>query len=231
MRQSETLHFSPNVPVLLCLVDPFGQWDADLRHGNYETTTGQRFTLPRPAVEILNFLEARPGEEIQITKHWSGKARDPFEWAICLSPRSEQLRAAEEIAASEAGEPSATAKTLEDSIERVESQRAVKSPPVLISRKPAKKASPESQPRLFDRGTGTDGPAPQAQPILASKPTPTRTRYPDMLLHITRTVKWALAEANLQLGDGPTQDLISTVYIDAAKRSGVEYDFTDRRPE
>jgi hypothetical protein len=174
MPQSETIHFSPNVPVLLCLVDPFGQWDADLRHGNYETTTGQRFTLPRPAVEILNFLEARPGEELQITKHWSGKPRDPYEWTICLSPRSEQLRAAEEIAATEAGEPSATAKTLEASIDRVESQRPVKSPPVLISRKPAKKASPEPpQPRLFDRGNRRSGAIPRYasphQPILASK--------------------------------------------------------------
>jgi hypothetical protein len=223
------LHFAYNVPVSVSLVDPQGEYDDGLRQGKFQTTAGQTFTLPRPAVELLYGLDPRPEEEITITKHWKGKPRDPITWTVELSTRSEQFRAAEEITAVlDADEASGTAAALQASIDRIKAEKPVKSPPTLI-RKPAKKAEP--QPRLFDRGTGTDGPAPQPQPIPAAKPIPVRTKYPDMLLHITRTVKWALAEANLQLGDGPTQDLISTVYIDAAKRSGVEYDFTDARPE
>ena len=88
------LHFAFNVPVLLALEDPEGQYDFENQTGTYQTTTGQTLTLPRPAVIQLNALEPRPGEELQITRHWKGTPGSPVEWTVCLSPRTEQLRAA-----------------------------------------------------------------------------------------------------------------------------------------
>jgi hypothetical protein len=78
------------------------------------------------------------------------------------------------------------------------------------------------------KATGTDGPLPAPQAIPIPRPAAAvKTPYGMMLRHIVRTVKATLADENLQLGDGPTQDLISTVYIDAAKRCGVDYDFRE----
>lgn len=220
---SESVRFEPNVPVRLALVDPQAtEYDDDLQQGKFTTTDGRSVILPRPAVILLYKLEPSPGEEIQITRHLKGKR---FEWTISLSPHSEQVRAAEEIAASEAQDPASLAPILEASIEQVRAAKAPSGPPVLLKR-PPKKAPAVDQPRLFDRGTGTDGPLPRvAVPAAASLPQ--KTKYQDILLHICRSVEWALAEAGLQLGDGPKQDLISTVYIDASKKVGVEYDFTE----
>ena len=67
------IHIPPNKPLYVALVDPEGQYDFELRTGRYQTTTGELLCLPRPAVILLNALEPAPGEEIQITKHWSGK--------------------------------------------------------------------------------------------------------------------------------------------------------------
>ena len=221
------LKFAPNVPVKLALTDPQGEYDDSLRQGNFVTTTGLQFSLPRPAVELLYGLDPRPGEEVQICKHWKGGPHDPFEWAVCLTPASEQYRAAEEIAASEAQDAPESPIPDQRPVTRPQAQKAAVAPPTPI-RKPARRQPAEPQPRLFDRGTGTDGPAPQPRPGAIPLPAVARkTPYGQMLRHIVRTVKAVLTEENLQLGDGPTQDLISTVYIDAAKRTGIVYDFGD----
>lgn len=130
------LHFAPNVPVLVSLIDPEGAWDSELRVGHYQTTSGQSFTLPRPAVILLNSLEPKPGEEIQITRHWKGRPKDPFEWTVGLSARSEQLRAAQETVQLEAESHSELAVSLERSIARTRQTQALKPPPTLVKRPP-----------------------------------------------------------------------------------------------
>ena len=89
-------------------------------------------------------------------------------------------------------------------------------------------ASEPVQPRLFDqRGTGTYGPSAALDPQVAPRPALARkVPYGDMLRHIIHTVETVLKAEGVQLGDAPKQDLYTTVYIDAAKRCGVEYDFT-----
>jgi hypothetical protein len=202
------IHFRPNEPQTLKLADPAGEYDFDLHCGRYQTTDGRELVLPRGAVVRLNILGVSAGEEIGICRYQ--KNGRGSEWAVWLTADSEKTRATAEE------EPSDLAETLKASIEQARNGKPV----TPIRRKPARKQ--DDQPRLFDRGTGTHGPAPQPSPRLAIA---AKTPYGTMLRHIVRTVKAALVDENLQLGDGPTQDLISTVYIDAAKRSGVEYDF------
>jgi hypothetical protein len=138
------LQIKPNVPVTVALVNPeCAAFNFEDGFGLYETTDGQTFVLPRPAVVLLNMLDPEPGEEIVITKHWTGKRAEKAEWTISLSPRSENARAQ----ADNIGQDEAVA------------------PPTPI-RRPTKRApAPEIQPRLFDRGTGTHGPAPQTAPL------------------------------------------------------------------
>ena len=73
-----------------------------------------------------------------------------------------------------------------------------------------------AQAELFDRG-------------LIEMPRPAAARkvpYGDALRHIIRTVKRVMKEEGQPLGDGPFQDLVSTIYIHAARVQGVSYDFT-----
>ena len=221
----DKLTFAFNTPVRVALIDPLGEYDDELRQGTFQTTAGQWFTLPRPAVELLYGLDPRPGEEVQITRYWSGKPKERITWDICLTPSSEQIRAGEEIAASEAQEPPEHAEAPPPARHTPRRQQKPVEP---IRRKPAAHVD---QPRLFDqRGTGTDGPAPQLAPRPGAIPLPAvarKTPYGQMLRHIVRTVEAVLKAESLQLGDGPKQDLVSTIYIDAAKRSGIEYDFSE----
>jgi hypothetical protein len=205
------IHFSPNHPVLVRLKDPVGEWDDELRVGRYETSDGSTLTLPRSAVIKLNNLDPKPGEEIGICRY-TGKGES---WAVWLSTTSEKDRAVSEIDHSELAEQ------LQASIEQSEGRKAAKEGVTPI-RKPAKRT--DDQPRLFDqRGTGTDGPAIQPRPAALRKGVP----YGQMLQCIVRTVKSVLEAEKLQLGDDPTQKIIVTLYIDAAKKCGVEYDFTE----
>lgn len=221
----ESVRFEPNTPVRLKLAEPEGEYDSDLRQGNWPTTDGRTLKLPRPATVLLYALEPRAGEEIQITKHYREHPKG-FDWTVCLSPASEKLRAAEEQAIIDAQDPASLVPLLEASVEQARASRKPVGRPELVKRGPRKATT--AQPNLFDRGTGTDGPTPaKAANLPVAAALPQKTKYPDMLLHICRSVEWALSQAGLQLGDGPKQDLISTVYIDAAKRSGVEYDFTE----
>jgi len=217
----------PNQPVTVALVDPEGEYDFELQAGRYQTTTGRELILPRSAVIALNECAPAPGEEITICRY---DRRGRSEWTVSLAPSSEKARAQEE--------PSELAEALQESIAQAQNEKRAKEAVTPIRRKPA--AKQDDQPRLFDRnnhptpaaiaayqrGTGTDGPAPQPAPA-ARLAIATKTPYGQMLRAIVRTVESVLKAEGLQLGDGPKQDLISTVYIDAAKRQGVEYDFTE----
>ncbi len=217
--KSGVLAFAPNRPVSVALVNPEGLFDFEVGIGLYETTSGQTFTLPRPAVVILNQLDPEPGEEITITKHWSGRPGDKAEWTISLSPQAEKARAQAET------EPATLTEQLERSIEAVEARKAVAANPTPI-RRPSKRApAPEIQPRLFDKGTGTHGPAPQEAPLSIPLPAVAigRQMKPGQIpaniavREILAFIKSDPSTANW--GDQAIQDLASTVII-AAYRAG-----------
>jgi hypothetical protein len=217
------IFFQPNVPITLSLEDPEGTFEFEGGQGMYPTTDGRTLILPRPAVVLLNGLDLKPGEEIGICKRVSGKRGQLPTWDIWLTPRTEKSRAAQEQARNEAQKPQDLAPALRRSIDRAQARKANLKPTLVKKRRVAKQSDPSQQPRLFDRGTGTDGPLPVPVRALVPKGTP----YPDMLRHIIRTVAAVLKESGEQWNDAAKQDLCSTVYIDAAKRSGVAYDFRE----
>jgi len=152
------VHFAPNKPVTLALVSLEGKYDPDRENVTYQTTAGQELTLPRPAVVMLNLVEPAPGEEVVIEKHWDGKKHSKAEWTVRLSTNSEKARA---LAEKDGQEMPEDTRTTQQAPERQESPVA---PPTPI-RRPSKRAPAAEQPRLFDqKGTGTDGPAPQLAP-------------------------------------------------------------------
>src|ERR1035441_6864570 len=122
------LHIAPNRPLTVALVDPEGRFDFETGMGQYQTTTGELVTLPRPAVVILNTLDPQPGEEIVICKHWSGRPGEKAEWTISLSSRAENARAKAE------GEPSDLTEQLQASIEQVQARKEVVALPTPIRR-------------------------------------------------------------------------------------------------
>ena len=232
------LSFPTNVPILLAIQDPEGVYDSDLRQGNYETTTGQSFALPRPAVILLNQLEPRPGEEITITKHWKGTSRSPFEWTICLSPRSEQFRASEEMAQDGTQEPSELTGVLVASIQQETAKRPLAEPPSACSwavssaarfqSTPRKKGEPRAEysgPEL--KRTGTDGPVPLPDrippvPAIAAAP---RRLPPDQIpcdVAVREILEFIAKDPGTAgWSDQARQDLASTVLIAEYKANRI----------
>ena len=154
------LHIAPNRPITLALIDPEGRFRVETGMGQYQTTTGELVTLPRPAVILLNTLDPQPGEQIVICKHWSGRPGEKAEWTISLSPKSENARAEAEKA------PSDLTGQLERSIEAVQARKAAVELPTPIRRPARSRSTPEVQPRLFDRGTGNTRPRASRYPAI-----------------------------------------------------------------
>ena len=214
MKPTELL-IAPNKPVTVALVDPEGQFDFDRGTGRYQTTTDQVLTLPRPAVVLLNTLDPKPREEIVIQKIWSGRPKDKARWTIALSTKSEKARA-------EAGEPDTLTKQLEASLDQVKAQKTLIKQPTPI-RKPPKRAE-HSQPRLFDRGTGTDGPVPRPAPPLPAtvhRQAPALIPWNVAFREVSAWVSKELALNNLQWSDASQQDMVSTVLIAEVKAGRI----------
>lgn len=198
------IHIAPNRPVYVALVDPKGVYDFELETGLYQTTAGQTLKLPRQAVIKLNELEPKPAEELQILMQWSGRQNDPRKWVIALSTRSEKNRAALE---------SAEAPTAAET--GPEAPRAILAPPTPI--RPAR----ESDPSLFDQGTGTFGPAPAPLMIPRRGHRETPGQIPaNVAVH--EVLSFIAADPNTRNWSAECrQDLASTILIAAYKAGHI----------
>lgn len=212
----KSLVIAPNRPITVALVDPEGTFDLDRGIGTYQTTTGATLTLPRPAVVALNLIEPKPGEEIVITKHWDGKPKDKPYWTVALSTKSEKARA-------EAGEPDVLAYTLGASIQTPQEKGKPVRVPTPIGRPSKRKPAPDSQPRLFDRGTGTYGPAPalEAAPLILPAAAAAGKIRPGQIpanVAVKEILEFIQADPNTRnWSDQARQDLASTVIISSWK--------------
>jgi hypothetical protein len=216
----KSLTIAPNRPITVALVDPEGHFDLDRGMGTYQTTTGATLTLPRLAVVQLNLIEPHAGEEIEILKTWTGKPKDKAEWFIRLTARSEKARA-------EAGEPGTLACQLGASIEAIQELQKPVRVPTPIGRPSRRKPAPEVQPRLFDRGTGTHGPAPQPDrvPLILPAAAAAEKIRPGQIpanVAIKEILAFLKADPSTANWDAQSvQDLASTVYIAAVKQGQV----------
>lgn len=193
---------SPNIPLQLALADPSGVPEDFRVH--FPTSDGRVLTLPRQTAIELNLLDLRPGEAFCICKDWDGTHGKPATYRIWLPAATEQERAAEEAEA----EP-----------------EPILPQPLTVGRgrKPAKR---DEQPRLFDRGTGTYGPA--IQPVPEADPAPmqhARRQAPPEAIpmniafrEVVRFVVQELRNSGEQWSDQSRQDLISTLIIAAQKQ-------------
>lgn len=210
------LQIAPNKPLFVRLADPqdASQYDFEIHQGNYRTTDGQILTLPRPAVILLNGLEPKPGEEIVIQQHWTGRASDSREWTVALSTQSELARA-------EAEDSQDLTPQLEASIRQAEERKTSTATPTPI-RTPAKREPKQenTQPRLFDqRGTGTNGPAPAAAPLSIPLPAvaigkPTKPGQIPANVATREILQFIQSDPNTaNWSDQARQDLLSTILI------------------
>jgi hypothetical protein len=191
---------TPNIPLQLALQDPAGIPDQFTVH--FPLSDGRTLTLPRKTAIELNVMDLRPGEPFMICK--DAEQGKPATYRVWLPPETEKARAAEEI---EAAEPDPNQPREPVQIEH-RGRRL---------RKPSKH---EDQPRLFDRGTGTYGPATMPLPqaltaqIRASGPVPMDKAFRECVAFVTK----ALKDAGEQWTDAAKQDAVSTCIISAAKK-------------
>lgn len=91
---------------------------------------------------------------------------------------------------------------------------------------PAAKIIEMVQGDLFELGTGTNGPAPRRAPKLeVVKRPPAAVSYRVALRQITATVLETLNERGEQWPSDARQDLVSTLFIAAARDKKVIFDF------
>lgn len=215
---SNSIHIAPNIPLYVSLVDVEGEYDHELNQGRYQTTDGRSLTLPRPAVIALNAAGPRNGEEVQIVQHWSGKHGEPRTWTVASSTRTELARAEAEMSQDLTGQ-------LQSSVEAARERKRVPATPIAIPER--KKPVPAESPRLFDRGTGTDGPAPLPAvalsiPIPAAPPKRVRTGQIPANVAVREILQFINADpSTANWGDQSKQDLASTVYIAHVKQGHI----------
>ena len=209
MPQNETIHFAPNVPVTLSVLNPEGEFDFDTQLGRYQTADGRSFSLPRSAVVKLNTLDVQPSEEIGICQRVSGKRGEIPVWDVWLTPKTEQARAEQEKAQDEAPQP----------LPPVQSSNNGKQP-VPIGK--GRKARFSDQPRLFDKkGTGTYGPAPAPLPALAAATRHMPIPWNVAFREVSAWVSKELARNGLQWSDQAQQAMTCTVLIQEAKAGRI----------
>jgi hypothetical protein len=224
----ETITFPPNVPITLTLADPDPKaehYDFDSQQGRFTATDGRTFTLPRSAVVKLNELGVQPGEEIGLCKYATGERGKLPTWAVWLTPKTEQARAEREKRQDITQEPPA-------SQDNVQTPKPPVAPPIEIRKEARKKRANPDQARLFDRGTGTYGPAPQPAmiPLAANgrhRTPPARTHYAAALKQIVEVVTTTLKTSGEQWNDAAKQDLVSTLFIQAAKGGQIVFEFPE----
>jgi len=229
---TETITFPPNMPITLTLADPDPKaehYDFDAQQGRFATSDGRTFTLPRQAVIKLNELGVQPGEEIGICKYATGERGKLPTWAVWLTPKTEQARA-------EAEKRQGITQQSPASQDKAQAAKPAVAPPIEIRKGGRKKRASPDQARLFDRGTGTYGPAPQPVSIpLASngrhRTPPARTHYAAALKQIVEVVTSTLKGSGEQWNDAAKQDLVSTLFIQAAKDGRIVFEFPEERPK
>jgi hypothetical protein len=196
-----------NVPIQLALLDPpEGELDGRYEIVHYTTNAGTLTVSYRVAAKI-NALELRAGESFHICKR---EKPEGIQWDVWLASESEQGRAIEET-------PTELEAQLSKSLEIAPPIGSIRAVP----RKPARRANPD-QPRLFDKGTGTDGPAPQPRPAALPvmpplKPARVQIPYNVAFREVTKFVTEELKATGEQWSDQARQDMISTILIAAAK--------------
>ncbi len=225
---SKVLRFETNVPVQLALqtvdglrVGSEGKWEM-----LFVTVSGQRVYFDETTAATIKRL-VKSDEPFMVCKR-----RGRFD--VWLSNQAEKARAAEE-----APEVARQLKSGADGMSIA--AKAPEAPPVQqplpghpqpspVIPFPAPPTRQEEKEPL--KPTGTDSlPVPalvaQKKPLLLSSRSvpPGRVGYGAALRDICVTVSGVLKETGLPLGDGPLQDLISTVFIAATKDKAIDFDF------
>lgn len=203
------LRLQPNIPVTIQLVNPEGDYDFELQKGCYDLKDGRMLVLPRAGVIALNELEPRAGEEMGVC--YRTPPGKPPRWDFWLTPRSEQVRALEETHPVEAEEPSELAKKLQATIDELHKGKAAVGLPTPIRRPIQRDIEP--------RGTGTDGPASQPEPVTVPAMAASGRRKPPVdQIPCNVAIKEILGFLKLDPGtegwsDQARQDLASTILI------------------
>lgn len=202
-----SITLQPNIPMHLALESTEGELDSRYPKVHYMTTDGRVLTVSTQTAAKINMLELRTGEAFCIIKRVRPEG---VEYEVWLAGQSEKSRAEEEQT-----EPNELEQRLARSLASVPV-----APVAIIPRKNARRAPDVDQPRLFDKGTGTDGPAPLRVPLPAIAPSrPVRVQIPFNIafVEVTQFVIAGLAAAGEQWNDEAKQGMVSTVLIAAAK--------------
>jgi hypothetical protein len=187
--------FVPNIPQIVSLASPEGEYDSDAEQVSYHLEDGRTLVLTHHEAESLNLLDLKPGETFGLCKRWDGELASRAHIDIWLTPATEQTRAAAEPPKSLEPEP----------------------PPAKRKPRTAKVAAIRTEPdELQPQGNGTTGPAPLPRPAIAARSTG-RIPWDIAFQEVVRFVTDGLKATGEQWSDQAKQGAVSTVLIAASK--------------
>jgi hypothetical protein len=211
------IHFELNKPQIFQLSDVI----PDEHQGNwvYPTSDGRSLELAPHVGRKIAALKIEAGEEISIGRYQQ-IAGEPANWVICLTPRSEQSRAAKEREESERAVREQAEATRRDPAGQLAASIA------LLKKQPHSASQQTVQATESPKGTGTYGPAlaPARTPRNRAELPPPRVSYRIAFREITSAVLEVLQEKGEQWTDQAKQDAVSTVFIAAAKAGAIQFD-------
>lgn len=185
--------FVPNVPQIVSLQSPEGDYDADTEQVSYLLSDGRTLILYSLEATRLNLLDLKAGETFGICQRWDGVDGRTAHIDIWLTPQTEQARAA---------------------VEQIEDRPAVKLPKPRHPRVQQIRAEPAEE---APQGTGTHGPAPLPRPAIAAATKSSRIPWNIAFQEVTHFVTEGLKASGEQWSDQAKQGAISTVLIAASK--------------
>jgi hypothetical protein len=196
------LRFAPNVPQIIALQDPEGDYKPDQEEVEYLLTDGRILVLNVPDATRLNLMDLQTGETFSVCKRLTEGQLPYIE--IALSNATEKARAAQEQESPPIPVP--------------RRKRGGKVHEIPVTQGPSVSIHVPPLP-IAARGTGTYGPAPQTQPTPASRPQSIPLNQ--AFVEAVKIVRDGLKEAGVQWGDGPQQDAVSTLLIGALNRNWI----------
>jgi hypothetical protein len=198
----------PNIPQLLALQDPEGQYKPDMEEVEYLTTDGRLLVLTTKDATTLNLLFLKGGETFQVCKRVSGVRGELPKVEFWLTTASERARAEQEKALEHGADPIPPLPTAyqEQSSLKPKKRRKVHT-------------LPNPQPSFWDgRGTGTYGPVPRPAPVSHQRPP---IPFDEAFSQAVKIVQKGLADAGEQWSDASRQGAVSTILIAATKAGWI----------
>jgi len=230
---SGTVPLKLNEPVKITLACESGELDG--HNVVFQTQDGRSLVVTRSTAEKIYDLEVKPGESICITKLPDGKGKSIW-YDVRLSTSTEKARAAQEAEEARRRVPGYGNALVapQQGLRRCPQCKNLRPPEAFclpVTSCPCDACRQETAKTEFD-ATWQDlkdvcQPPPPPTRKQARQAPPGKVSYREAVPQLLKVVSESLKRENVAWGDGPQQDLVSTLIIAASKAGAIDWDLSN----